>query len=135
MGAPKEFKLRSGNAVLRVNNVPFDEAEALFNALMAESKGLKFIKGEMAEVFKDLFAIGFSSPAVKKELWNVFRRCQYCDKRGELKIDKDTFEPTEARADYVEVCMLVVQETCGPFLNGLYVEFKTLFEVLAPFLA
>jgi hypothetical protein len=135
MGAPKEFKLKSGNAVLRVNNIPFDEAEALYNALMIEMKGIRFTREEMGDVFKNVFCNGFSSPLVKEKLWSVFKRCQYCDKRGELKIDKDTFEPSEARGDYVEVCVLVVQEVCSPFLNGLYAEFKTLFEVLAPYLA
>lgn len=130
----KEVKLRSGNA-LKISEVPFAEAKALNQVLMREIRGVKFSgKEEFGELMKNLFAIGLSSPAIDQELWNVFKRVQYCDKRGELKIDKDTFESAEARADYVEVCRAVIEEVCGPFLNGLYVEFKTLFEKIAPYL-
>lgn len=126
----KEVKLASG-AVLKISNIPFAEARGLYQALMVEAKAVKFTgKDEFGNVFKDLFCTGFSSPLVEQKLNEVFKRCQYCDKRGELKIDNDTFEPMEARADYVEVCIVVVKEVCGPFLNGLYVEFKTLFEKL-----
>jgi hypothetical protein len=125
-----EFKLNSGN-VLKIGLVPFAEARALYQALLEEAKDIKFsTQDEFGNVFKDLFCVGFSSKKVEACLWECFKRCQYCDKRGELKIDKDTFEPDEARVDYIEVCILVTKEVTSPFLSGLFAEYKALFKIL-----
>ncbi len=126
----KEIKLRSGNT-LKIGKVPFAEAKALYQVLLDEAKGVKFsTKDEMPNVFKDVFCVGLSSKRIEAQLQECFKRCQYCDKRGELKIDADTFEPEEARGDYVEACIAVVGEVTAPFLNGLYAEYQTLFEKL-----
>lgn len=130
-----EHKLRSGNT-LKINNIPFSEAKALYQALLSEAKDFEFSsKDEFGQLVKNIFCVGFSSAAVEQKLNDVFKRCQYCDKRGDLKIDNDTFEPMEARADYVEVCTVIVKEVCDPFLNGLYAESKTLLEKLAAVLS
>lgn len=130
-----EFKLKSGN-VLKISNIPFADANALYQAALKELKQVKLeSKAEFGNAVKDLFCLGFASREMQALLWEIFKRCQYCDKRGELKIDKDTFEPLEARADYMEVSVLVIKDVIGPFLNGLFAEYKTLFEVLGGALA
>lgn len=124
----KEINLESGS-VLKIGIVPFEDAKALYQVILDEAKGVRFSsQAEVGNVIKDFFCIGFASKKVELALWNCFKRVQYCDKRGELKIDKDTFEPMEARADYIEVCTLVTTEVLSPFSKGLYAAFKTLFE-------
>ncbi len=124
----KEITLGSKN-VLKIGVIPFDDAKGLYQLLLKELKNVKFAsKDEMANVMKDVFCAGFSSKEVELALWNIFKRCQYCDKRGELRIDKDTFEPLEAREDYIEVCTATITEVVSPFSKGLYAAFQTLFE-------
>jgi hypothetical protein len=121
----KEITLPSG-AVLRITPSPFADAKALYQALLREAKGIRFNSAtEMSEVFKDFFCLSFSSPEVERCLWECLKRCQYCDRRGDLKIDKDTFEPIEARGDYTKVCAEVTKENVLPFVKSLYVEYET----------
>ena len=53
-----EHKLKSGNAVLKINNVPFAEADALNQAVMAELRVMKFTKEEIGDLMKNVFAAG-----------------------------------------------------------------------------
>lgn len=127
----KEIKLPSG-AVLKITPSPFSDAKALYQALLKEAKHIHFnSKAEMSEVFKDFFCLSFSSPEVEARLWECLKRCQYCDKRGDLKIDKDTFEPVEAREDYTKVCAEVTKENVLPFVKSLYVEYETALAMTA----
>jgi hypothetical protein len=127
----KEIDLPSG-AKLKITPAPFEEAKTLYQAVLEEAKGVQFsTKDEMANVYKDLFCVGFSSKKIEAALWACFKTVIYEDKRGPLKIDKDTFTPVETRGDYVMVCMLVAKENIDPFVKGLYAEYKTLFETLA----
>ena len=130
----KEMTLGSG-AVLKVGIVPFEDAKALYQTILEETRGVNFnSQVEFRSVLKDFFCIGFASKRVEAALWTCFKRCQYCDKRGEFKIDKDTFEPLEAREDYIEVCTLATTEILAPFSKGLFAAFKTLFEKADSFL-
>jgi len=130
----KEVKLESGS-VLKIGLVPFEDAKALYQIILNEATAIRFSsQAEVGNVIKDFFCIGFASKRVETALWECFKRVQYCDKRGELKIDKDTFEPIEARADYIEVCTAVTTEVLSPFSKGLYAAFKTLFEKADTFL-
>lgn len=124
----KEFKLSSG-AVLKVSPAPFADAKALYQAVLAEARTVGFTgKTELPVVLKDVFCISFSSRVIEACLWECFKRCQYNAGSGDLKIDKDTFEPLAARGDYVEVCMIVGEENIGPFVKSLYAEYKKLLD-------
>lgn len=107
--------------VLHVAPAPFEDAKALFQALMFEARSIP-ISGqrEMGDMMKDLFTIGFSSPLIEEKLKACMSRCMY----NGSKIDKDTFEPLEAREHYLAVCAEVAQENISPFLKSLFAKFK-----------
>lgn len=120
----RDYKLPSG-AVLKVAPSPFAPAWALYQSLLGELKSITVTKEpDVAALFKDLFCHGFTSPEVERCLWVCFGRCIYSDKRGDLKIDKDTFEPVETRQDFMDVCMEVARENVLPFVSSLYAEYK-----------
>ncbi len=120
----REVKLPSG-AVLKITPSPFADAKALYQALLREARGLEFSpKMEIQTLYKDLFCIGFSSPEIEASLWKCFERCIYNSGKGDLKIDKDTFEPITAREDYMSVCVEVAKENVLPFAKSLYAEFQ-----------
>ena len=107
-------------AILKVVPASFAAAKDLYQALLEEAKGLA-IKSDMdmAQVYKDLFCIGFSSKKIEAALWECFKRCTYGGTGADLKVDKDTFEPIEARGDYVQACIEVAKENVLPFVKGL----------------
>lgn len=119
---PKEVKLPSG-AKLKITPAPFDDARALYQAVLKELKPISIAGKPDVELYKDLFCAGFASKEIEDALWVCFARVQYCDTRGDLKIDKDTFEPVKARDDYMQVCMEVAKENILPFVNSLYAEY------------
>jgi hypothetical protein len=126
----KEITLPSG-AVLKINVAPFADAKALYQAVLEEFKSVHVdSKTDMSSVFKDFACSGFSSKKVEACLWECFKRCQYNRGNGDLKIDKDTFEPVEAREDYVTVCMAVAKENILPFMKSLYAEFHPLLAMI-----
>lgn len=121
-----EKKLPSG-AILKIHVAPFSDAKALYQAVLKELKTVDVkSKTEMASVFKDLACIGFSSKEIETALWKCFERCTYDSGKGDLRIDKDTFEPIESREDYIVVCMDVARENIFPFVKSLYAEFSAL---------
>ncbi len=124
MSEPKEIKLGSG-AVLRIQPATFEVARELFEALLAELKAIRIRKNaEVSDLFKDLFCIGFSAPRIKQALAECMKRCTYNCGQGDMKIDKDTFEPVANRVDYLRVCMEVAKENVNPFGSDLYVLYK-----------
>lgn len=114
----KEINLPSG-AILKIGNIPFEEAMTLNEALIEELKNVSFNSSkEMGELYKDLFCIGFSSKKIKASLWECFKRCIYSSPLGDLKIDKDTFQPEESRQDYAQVCLEVAKHVMLPFVKA-----------------
>ncbi len=119
----RKVTLASG-AILTVNASTFAVSKALYQAMLRELKGIQVIGSvEKAQLYKDLFCTGFSSPEIESCLAECFKRCTYNANGVELKIDNDTFEPVERRDDYMAVCMEVAKENVLPFVNSLYAEF------------
>lgn len=119
-----ELKLPSG-ALLKIQVAPFADAKALYQAILEESKGLHVsASSDLTSVFKDFACIGFSSKKIEACLEQCFKRCTYDSGKGALKIDKDTFEPLEAREDYIIVCVAVAKENILPFGKSLMQEFS-----------
>lgn len=126
----KEVKLPSG-ATLKVQVAPFSDAKALYQAFLEEVKGISITSStDLASVFKDLACVGFSSKKIEACLEQCFKRCTYDSGKGDLKIDKDTFEPLEAREDYAVVCMTVAKENILPFAKGLYAEYQQILQMI-----
>lgn len=126
----KEFKLPSG-ATLGVKAATFAESKALYQAVLREAKGVTVnSKTDMAAVYKDLFCIGFSSPEIELALWECLKKCTYNSGKGNLKIEQTTFEPIEARDDYLTVCMEVAKENIHPFVKSLYAEYGQVLKMI-----
>lgn len=112
-------------ATLHVAAAPFAEAKALYQAVLSEIKMVSLAAdGQLQNLIKDVFCLGFSSKLIDACLWPCLQICTYDSGAGGLKVDKDTFEPVKNRQDYIHVCMEVAKENIGPFANSLYVEFK-----------
>lgn len=115
-----ELKLPSG-ATLKLSPAPFGDAKALYQAVLEEMKSVEVSSTtDLASLFKNLACVGFSSKKIDACLWECFKRCLYND----LKIDKDTFEPVEARDDYMLVSIAVAKENILPFVKSLYAEYQ-----------
>lgn len=122
----REVKLPSG-AVLKVQPTTFVQAKALNQELLKSLRTVPLTStNEVGEMVKNLFTTGFSSPEIEKRIWDCFDRCLYNDH----KITQDTFEPAEARQDYVVVCYEVAKENILPFVKSLLPEYKKAVEVL-----
>lgn len=116
----KEVKLPSG-AVLKIGIVPFDACNELKKAVMQEVKGISIARvKDVMDVSKDYICTVFGSDAVEMKLWECMKRCTYNSGKGDLKLDKDTFEAIEARQDFTEVQIEVGMECLGPFGKSLY---------------
>jgi len=122
------MKLPSG-ATLKLNIVPFAEARELYQIVLEELKGIPISgKTELPALYKDLFCTGFASKRIEAALWVCFARMQYVDRRGALKIDDQTFEPIEARDDYMTACMEVGKFVIAPFVKSLYARYEQHFK-------
>ena len=120
----REVKLPSG-ATLKIGLAPFADSKALYQALLAEGKGIELNAGtDTVSLFKQFFCSGFSSKEIEQCLWKCMERCTYNGGKGDLKIDQDTFEPVEAREDFLVVCIEVGKENVSPFLKSLFVEYE-----------
>lgn len=127
----REVKLPSG-AVLKIQAAPFMAAKALYQAILKELRTVTFNSElESMSVLKDVFCSGFSSLEIERCLGECLKRCTYNANGTELKIDNDTFEPVDARQDYMTVCIEVAKENVGPFVKSLYAEYQALSEMIA----
>lgn len=117
---------------MKVNLAPFQDAKALYQAVLREAQGISMAEGMQLEAFvKDFICIGFSSPLIEMCLWKCLERCTYNSGKGDLKIDSESFEPVACREDYIFVCAEVAQENILPFVKSLYVEFKKYMSMTA----
>jgi len=126
----KEVELPS-KAILKIHHTPFEVSLALNEAVIEELKGLQFdSQTDMLKIYKDIFCTGFSSKKIKECLWKCFERCTYNSGNGDLKIDKNTFDPMDARQDYAAVCMEVAQYNIAPFVKAHSAKFFQALESL-----
>lgn len=126
----KEVTLPSG-AILKIAPATFAESKALYQAMLEEAVHINIgSQGELGNVFKDLFCMGFASKKIEACLEACFKKCIYNDGKGDLKIDKDTFEPVSAREDYLTVCMEVAKENVSPFMKSLYAEYRRVLAMI-----
>lgn len=123
----KEVTLPSG-AILKITLSPFAISKALYIAVLEETKGLHI--DPEAEVdtnlFKDMFCVGFSSKKIEAALDKCMERALY----NGLRITNDTFEPEEAREDYLSVCWEVAYANLLPFTKSLSRQFSAILATL-----
>lgn len=116
----KEIKLPSG-AVLVIQPAPFVDAKNLYQTMLKEIKTVSIqTELEVANLFKDIFCTGFSSPAIEACVKECLKRCTI----NNLKITDEVFEPVECREDFPVVYSEVAKENVAPFLKNLFADFK-----------
>jgi hypothetical protein len=120
-----EVKLSSG-AKLEITLADFDLSKALYQAVLEEFKSMKIDEEEKIGVnlFKNVFCLGFSSKKIEFALWACMTRVLY----NGLKVTKETFEPAEARGDYMDVCFEVAKENISPFTKSLYAKYYPILQ-------
>lgn len=123
----REVKLPSG-AKLTIQVAPFKESRALYQAILEEFKGVKLdSKAEIdTNMWKDLFCIGLSSKKIESALSDCMKRVLY----NGVRVDEDTWEPVEARDDYMTACFEVAKDNVAPFTKSLYAQYAHLLEKL-----
>lgn len=111
-----ETKLPSG-AILQVNAAPFADAQRLSQACAKELAPLKISASTELDLdfFKNIVCAVASSENIERALWPCLRRCLYSG----VKIDDGTFEPEDARQDYLLVVSEVLKANVFPFWKGL----------------
>ena len=122
----KKIILASGKELV-ITPASFVRAKALYQAVLDEFKSVKIeSKEELGNVMKDMACVAFASKKIESALEECMKSVLYDGK----KVNADTFEPVDARADYVPVCFEVAQENISPFLKSLYAQFSPLLEKL-----
>lgn len=107
----------SSGAILTIHQTPFSVSKSLYQALLEESKSVKIEFGTDLDLnlWKDLFIVAMTSKKVEACMWECLKRALY---NGE-KINEQTFEPVEARRDYMGVLVEVAKYNVTPFLESL----------------
>lgn len=123
----REVKLPSG-AVLQITLPPFADSKELYQTVVGEFQRLGVSSEDEMDVnlWKNVFCTFVSSKKVEVALQPCLARATY----NGLKIDVDTFEPVEARGDYLFVCYEVAMESVHPFAKSLYAKFETILKKL-----
>lgn len=128
--------LRSGRD-LKINLAPFGSGWRLYQTICREVRGVPLnlegvdlsaikldlnaqvtpgnIPPQAVQIIKDLYCQIVASEPIEKCLWECFAKCLYNNER----IQKDTFEPEEARADFTQIAKEVLIANVAPFLPSL----------------
>jgi len=118
-----EILLKSG-AVLVVSMAPFSSSNKLLKVIMRELKtvdvqleNLDFsrIGSQDINTLKNAVCQLLASDTLEQAVFECMARCTYNGNR----IVKDTFEPDDARGDYLPCAWEVIKINLRPFFNGL----------------
>lgn len=123
----KVITLPSG-AELKIDVAPFAVARALYQVILEEMKTVQIDPQQEidANLYKDLFCIGFSSKKIEQALKECMKRAVY----NGARISDETWEPVEARDDYMKTCLEIAKENIAPFVKSLYAEYSHILEML-----
>lgn len=115
----KEIKLTSGN-ILNATMVTFSDGRNLYQSIIAELNNLNIDVGDQIDInfIKGIFCQLIISKEIEKNIWTCFNRTLY----KKNKITLETFEPIDARGDYIEACMEICWFNLEPFIGGLFVK-------------
>lgn len=122
----EEIELDS-KKVLKVTPAPFSDARDLYQAFLLEIKDVRV--NQLADdvdmgFIKDAICSVLSSKRIEEKLFVCMKRCTY----DGMKIDKDTFEPIEAREDYFQVCYEIARVNIFPFTKSLFAKYAPQLE-------
>lgn len=114
-------------AILKIGLAPFKDSKALYQAVLAEGPSIKIESTDQAEnAIKDLFCVMLSSSKIEAALKPCLERSLYNGK----KIDENSFEPKDARQDYIEACYLVAKANIEPFIVSLFARFSQVKDLI-----
>lgn len=120
-------KLPSGKD-LEITPTPFRVSNALFKAAIEKSNSVEVSgPGDILGLFRGVFLGGLADAKTESCLNECMKYALY----GGLKIDKDTFEPMEAREDYLTVCWEVAHHNVFPFLKNPSALFERVLQTAA----
>lgn len=115
--------LKSG-ASLAVTMAPFSAGNRLMKTVARELAGVDFnldlrsfeqLSSQDANVLKNVVFQIIQSDAVEAALADCMKKCLY----NEQRITPATFEPEDARPDYLPVAWEVMKANLRPFFSGL----------------
>jgi hypothetical protein len=116
-------KLPSG-AELKISSAPFADAKALYQAVLAEAKSIRveFATEVDMNLLKDIACLALSSKTIEDAVNVCMKRALYNGKN----VSQDTFEPEEAREDYIPAVIEVTRVNITPFMKSLYAQLRAL---------
>jgi hypothetical protein len=83
---------------------------------------------DLVREFKDPICTLLGSPVINKSVRSAFNRATY----NGAKIDKMTFDPVEARGDYLFAAFYALKENISPFFDGILSFLKTSDPTVTP---
>lgn len=115
----RDVTLPSGT-VLKLSTAPFAEAKALYMAVAAElaqaKLELRLDQDVTVDLIKTLLFTALSSRSIDQALHACMQRATYGGKRCS---DPQTWEPAEAREDYLDALAEVAHHNLAPFTRSL----------------
>ena len=122
----KEIAMPSGKT-LSFQDPDFEDALNLYQAVLEEAKPIQFNTNlEVGTIIKDVFCTAFSSKKIQACIWKCMEKCLY---NGE-RVTKSTWEPVEARSDYMAACLEVAIKSISPFTKDLFAFYGKALEKL-----
>lgn len=118
-----EITLKSG-AILAVQIAPFSSGSKLLKTILRDLKDVDIqlenldltqIAGQDINTFKNAICQLLGSDALELVVFECMGRCTY----NGIRIVRDTFEPENARQDYLPVAWEVIKVNLRPFFSGL----------------
>ena len=118
-----EITLKSG-AVLAASIAPFSVSNKLLKTIVRELKGvdvelenLDFSKLAAQDIntLKNAICQILGSDAIEQAVFECLAKCTY----NGTRIVRDTFDPEDARADYLPCAWEVIKINLRPFFSGL----------------
>lgn len=121
----REVELPSG-AKLSISLASFEDGKNLYQCIASELKSLKFDENEDVGVnfFKDIFLTALSSKEIEKLIMQCAKKALYNKER----ITQETFEPEDARQDYIEALYHIAENNLAPFGKALFAKYAPLFQ-------
>ena len=121
-----DFTLSSGMKLV-VTPAPFVDAMALNKALLLSVKGLP-ISDDMLKmdisVLKDAVISAATSPDVEQALYRCGKRALYNNRVVEPDLFDDPQIGDQAREDFYDIAVKIVEVNCGPFFKKTFSKLK-----------
>lgn len=113
-------------AKLEITVSDFETSKALYQALLEEMKSVPINMDSAEDTLKNILCSGLSSKKIERCMTECMGRATY----NGLKISSETWEPIEARSDYILVCVEVSRDNVLPFTKSLFAQYADLFAKL-----